>query len=87
MEGQADIGGKACTAEGESSDSTCDILSADRTFDMSTLKAPSKKPRGRGKLTKARDKPNYEIKDKRSRFCSICRGLVAKDTKGLCVLL
>uniref|UniRef100_A0A8R7K360 CCHC-type domain-containing protein n=1 Tax=Triticum urartu TaxID=4572 RepID=A0A8R7K360_TRIUA len=53
--------------------------SMDTESDMSLL-PPKKKPRMRGHPTTARDKPNYEIKDKRSRFCTICRGKGHKRT-------
>jgi hypothetical protein len=57
--------------------SDTEVFSPDRSHDL--LQAPEKK-RGRGLPTNARDKPNYEIKDKRSRFCTICRGKGHKCT-------
>ncbi|XP_037462969.1 protein FAR-RED IMPAIRED RESPONSE 1-like [Triticum dicoccoides] len=59
------------------------IALTSRTMDTESnmsLLPPKKKPRMRGHPTTARDKSNYEINDKRSRFCTICRGKGHKRT-------
>lgn len=59
------------TYEGDSSESMNDVFSPDRSH--YELSAPPPK-RFRGCPTTAREKPPYEKKTKRSRFCKICRG-------------
>lgn len=52
-------------------------VSADHT--QSDVSAPERRKR-KGRPTTSRDKPGYEITDKRSRFCTICRGKGHKST-------
>jgi hypothetical protein len=66
------INGKADSAE-----SLNDVYSPDRSHHE--LSAPPGKRR-RGHPTTARDKAPYKTKDKRSRFCTICRGKGHKCT-------
>ena len=48
-------------------------------FVTSEINAPSRK-KDRGRPTTARDKPGYEITDKRSRYCTVCREKGHKST-------
>ena len=52
---------------------------SDSSRPLSTLLAPDRKKQ-RGRPTTARDKPGYEIKDARSRFCTVCREKGHKST-------
>ncbi|VAH36548.1 unnamed protein product [Triticum turgidum subsp. durum] len=46
---------------------------------LSMLLAPDRKKQ-KGRPTTARDKPGYEVQDKRSRFCTVCREKGHKST-------
>ncbi|XBI29405.1 hypothetical protein VPH35_053393 [Triticum aestivum] len=45
---------------------------AGSSMSLSTL-LPSDRKKQKGRPTTARDKPGYEVKDARSRFCTVCR--------------
>jgi hypothetical protein len=69
--------GSCDNGRADSSESLNDVYSPDG--DHHELSAPPGKRR-RGHPTTARDKAPYENKDKRSRFCTICRGKGNKCT-------
>ena len=55
------------------------VGAASSTGPLSTLLVPDRK-KHKGRPTTARDKPGYEVKDARSRFCTICREKGHKST-------
>lgn len=54
-------------------------VGGDSRHPLSTLLAPDRKKQ-KGRPTTARDKPGYEIKYARSRFCTVCREKGHKST-------